>query len=271
MNIGFATMLYDTVNKVYRYYYISTNHLLFDRAFTVSTNQDMTTFSNKIVSLDIGNNYYLKRPNSGWIVASLPNVEVSVYRLKGVPIGAGVELTEYVKKSRSIICFTRDEAHGHDYDDNLCLFRCLALHFGASPHSHEREANRHKEKLEQETGKSFDKGLELGMLAIVEIYFNIAINVYCLQETGHATILRLSKITDPDLMHLHLYEQHFSYISKFKSFAKKYTCTICGRVLNQSCHVKRHAKVCNDETEEIYVGGNYRTLKTSLNYSKTLT
>ena len=44
VNIGFATMLYDTANKVYRYYYNSTNHLLFDRAFTVSTNQDMTTF-----------------------------------------------------------------------------------------------------------------------------------------------------------------------------------------------------------------------------------
>ena len=65
----------------------------------------MNAFFNKIVSLDICNNYYLKRPNSGWIVVTLPNVQVFVYRLKSVHIGAGVELPEHVKKSNSIISF----------------------------------------------------------------------------------------------------------------------------------------------------------------------
>ena len=44
INIEFGSMLFDTVNKVYRYFYGSSNHLLFDRAFTISTNRDMTAF-----------------------------------------------------------------------------------------------------------------------------------------------------------------------------------------------------------------------------------
>ena len=44
INIGFGSMQYDTVNKVYRYYCVSYNHYLFDRAFTISTNDKMTDF-----------------------------------------------------------------------------------------------------------------------------------------------------------------------------------------------------------------------------------
>ena len=53
INIGFVLMLFDTVNEVYRYFYVSSNNLLFNRAFTISTNNDMTDFFNKIVSLDL--------------------------------------------------------------------------------------------------------------------------------------------------------------------------------------------------------------------------
>ena len=206
----------------------------------------MNAFFNKIVSFDISNNYYLKRPNSGWIVVSLP-----------VPIVVGVELLEHVKKSKSIISLTRNKTHGHHFDDNLCLFRCLALYFGASLRGLERDANRYREKLEEYTGKSLYEGVELSELGFVETYFHVAINVYSLQESGHATMLRLSRLNNFNIMHLHLYEKHFSYINKFKSFAKKYNCTICSRILNRSCNLKAHANVCYIETQEIYVGGKY--------------
>ena len=62
-------------------------------------------------------------------------------------------------------------------------------------------------------------------------------------------------------MHVNLYEQHISYIKKFTNYAKKYTCTISKRVLNQATHLKRHAQECNTETEEVYIGGKYRNKK----------
>ena len=42
ISLGFGYMLYHTVNEVFRYYYVSTNLFLFNRAFTISTHTDMT-------------------------------------------------------------------------------------------------------------------------------------------------------------------------------------------------------------------------------------
>ena len=63
-------------------------------------------------------------------------------------------------------------------------------------------------------------------------------------------------------MHLNLYENHFSYISKFKSFAKKYQCPNCSRMVSQSTHLHRHINKCQLEVEEVFKGGKYRTKKT---------
>ena len=60
-----------------------------------------------------------------------------------VPIGGGVQLPDHIKNSKPIHGLTRDKTNGHDFNDNLCLFRCLALHFGAL----EQPSNRFKERL----------------------------------------------------------------------------------------------------------------------------
>ena len=98
VNIGFGSIIYETVNEIYRYFYVFSNHLLLDKAFTISTNRHMADFIEAIISLDLANNHYLKRHSPGWVLAGLPNVEILVYRLRGIPIGEGVQLPEYVKK-----------------------------------------------------------------------------------------------------------------------------------------------------------------------------
>ena len=59
ISIGFGSILYDAVNKQYRYFYVSSNQLLFERAFTISTYADMIDFFDKILQLDLANTYYL--------------------------------------------------------------------------------------------------------------------------------------------------------------------------------------------------------------------
>ena len=124
INIGFGSMLYDTVNKIYRYYYISSNHCLFNRAYTISTNNDMTDLFDKILSLNLTEKYYFQRPSSGWVLVGLPNMEIRVMRIRDVPIGEGVQLPAHTKNSTSIVSLTHDKNHGHNYNDNLCMFRC---------------------------------------------------------------------------------------------------------------------------------------------------
>ena len=103
IQIGFAAMLYDLVNQEYRYFYVSTNQYLFDTAYTISTNRDMTDFYDKILALDLANTYYMNRPASGGILTGFPNVFIKIMRIPGIPIGAGeggegAGFPDYIKK-----------------------------------------------------------------------------------------------------------------------------------------------------------------------------
>ena len=170
INVGFGSMLYDTVNKIYRYYYVSSNHYLFDRAYMISSNSDMTAFLHKILSLDLSEKYYFQRPSSGWILAGLPNIEIRIMRIRGVPIGAGIQLPAYITNSRSIINLTKCANNNFYFTDNLCFFRCLALHFGASVRSLETPTKQLKTRLEVATGKSYQNGVEVSMLTDIDFF-----------------------------------------------------------------------------------------------------
>ena len=270
INVGFGSMLYDTVNKIYRYYYVSSNHFLFDRAYMISSNSDMTDFFNKILSLDLSEKYYFQRPSSGWILAGLPNIEIRIMRIRGVPIGAGIQLPAYITKSRSIIGLTKCHIHSFYFTDNLCFFRCLALHFGTSLRALEIPTKHLKTRLEAATGKSYQNGVEVSMLSDIEIFFQIGINVYSLAEDNTANVVRISNLDYKSVMHLNLFENHFSYISKFKSYAKKFQCPNCSRIISKSCNLQRHVKECQTEVEEVFTGGKYRNKKTVFELLDTL-
>ena len=81
VNLGFGFILHNPHDDVYKYYYVSTNNLLFDRAKTISRKKDLEKFMNHLQSLDLTTNYYLKRPSSAWTMAGLTNVEVQIFNL----------------------------------------------------------------------------------------------------------------------------------------------------------------------------------------------
>ena len=87
INISFAFILYDTINDQYRYYYNSSNNILFEKAITIAERQDLDQLMKKIVNLDLATNYYLKKPSSSWVMAGLTNVEIQIFNLKDTPIG----------------------------------------------------------------------------------------------------------------------------------------------------------------------------------------
>ena len=71
--------------------------------------------------------------------------------------------------------------------------------FGVCPFTLERQytvsTNRVKVSLEEHTGKSFDEGVEVSMLSSIEIFFNVARNVYSLQEDKVAYLTSITRQT----------------------------------------------------------------------------
>ena len=63
VNLGFGFILHHGIEDTYRYHYVSSNTLLFEKAVQISTNPDFNNFFQRIIDLDLINNYYLKKPS----------------------------------------------------------------------------------------------------------------------------------------------------------------------------------------------------------------
>ena len=249
--------MYHTINDTYQYFYVSINNLLFDKAVPILTTKDISDLMKHIVSLDLATNFYLKKPSSGWVLAGLTNIEYIITELKNVPIGNPNELPAYIKNSKSIRSLTHNRRN-EKYEDNNCFFRCLALHQGAKINALEKPTKKIKKELEDHIGENFDEGITIDHIPTIEIRYQIAINIMSLKEDGSADIVYLSRL-DYRPLYLNLYENHFSYISKYNTYAKRFQCYGCDRTFNRTDSLNRHAKVCCTEVEELYIGGKFKT------------
>ena len=86
INLGFGFMLRNVATNEFRYFYPSSNNLLFDRMPTISKKEDMVDLMKRILDLGLDENYYMKRPSSGWTLAGLPNLFIQIIYL-GVVLG----------------------------------------------------------------------------------------------------------------------------------------------------------------------------------------
>jgi hypothetical protein len=86
INLGFGSILYQVVDEIFKYYYVSNNNLLFETAITISNRRDLIDFIKKVMDLDLMTNFYLQKPSSSWVLVGLPNVKISIFEYEGAPI-----------------------------------------------------------------------------------------------------------------------------------------------------------------------------------------
>ena len=157
----------------------------------------------------------------------LTNVTFYVNKLFDHPIGARVVLPVHILKNKAVVGL---------YTDNLCFFRCLAVHRGAPVTDVEVPANTYyRQYLQQQDMTPADfKGVTLDELVVLEQVFSLNEYVYDLQETEAGDIptrlVRRSPYSFEDTMNLNLCEQHFSYVSNMEKYSHSYLCSKCDRL-----------------------------------------
>lgn len=78
-------------------------------------------------------NYIIRqRPDTKWKPYLITNVRIVIYHLNFVLGNVGIILPPHISKSEFIVQLTKDRI-GQTYTDNLCAFRCLAVHQGYYP------------------------------------------------------------------------------------------------------------------------------------------
>ena len=137
INLSFSFVLRNIETGELRFFYASNNTNVLDKPMLVHNDITFSQFIDVLRTLDVLEWVRNQRPNSKWVFFKLVQTLVTVTRLN-FPIGAPVDLPPYVLSNPSIIALANNRHSGEPYIDNLCLFRCLALHQGEGECSLER-------------------------------------------------------------------------------------------------------------------------------------
>ena len=194
----------------------------------------------------------IERPNTKWVFRGYSDVEVKVVLDRQPLLGTG-PLPDWL----------RNLAHGRSmlaldtYQDNLCLWRCIAVHRGTRPDRSTTAA--------RDLAKSFFKlraapndspKTSLDELDQVERHLNqeldfsdwLGIRVYepeCEIDGGVVWHLRRNlpaKLTN--ILTIGIYEGHAFVIKDILKLARTYACVHCRARFTQACHLQRHTQTC---------------------------
>ncbi|KAJ8040703.1 hypothetical protein HOLleu_15076 [Holothuria leucospilota] len=293
INVGCGFFLRSVETCQLQYYYASNNTFLFPEPMLVTGRPSFTTFLNALSSKDPADYVRLARPNSRWVIEMVTNATFFVFKLRDHPIGGASRLPEFITNNKAIVSLERDRHNNYRYDDNLCLFRCLALHKGASVKTLEKKAIKLYRQMYSVKPKYF-AGVPLSKLYDVETLFKVNIVVYQLmqmpeeqdkeKEDGESDLSTLGIETFQnskfpleltvrlihrslerydDTMYLNLYEDHFSYIRDVNMYTKSYQCQKCQKLGSDRWHMQRHEATCDGVgVKHTFPGGVYSHPKT---------
>jgi hypothetical protein len=265
INVSFGFILRNVETEELRYYHSSQNNSRFFYVpHRIRTEEDLNKLLADLSRQGMLEFIYQQRPDTKWVVHLLTNVTFYVNKLFDHPIGARIVLPDHILENKAVVSLVGG-SYG-PYTDNL--FRCLAVHRGASAKDVEVPAKTYyRQYLQQQDMTPADfKGLTLDDLMVLEQVFSLNVYVYDLQKTEAgdiaARLVRRSSYKYDDTMNLNLYEQHFSYVSNMEKYSHSYLCSKCDRLWKHVGKLHRHERTCTGYAIYKYPGGVYHTAKT---------
>ena len=243
-----------------------------DEPSLITDSGDFDEFLERIKQNDILQWALSQRPDSAWVCELVTNVTCFINKIINHPIGCVVmtPLPTYIRKNKSIIGLEREPNNYKRYNDNLCLFRCLALHRGSDSYHLESAVTKLYETYKQDDDVPMEEfaGITLEDLYRIETTFQTNVCVYKLVESDDddddgkkiAELVRRSLCHYSDTMYLNLHETHFSYIQNIQMYCHSYKCRKCGESLfKDTWQLIRHERTCTGGVRRIYPGGVYHS------------
>ena len=193
----------------------------------------------------------IERPNTKWIFEGHFNVDVKVVLDRQPLMGTG-PLPDWLRN----LAHSRAMVTLDTYRDNMCLWRCIAVHKGARPDRSTKAA--------QGLAKSFFKlrnmptdcsKTSLDELEKVEMHLNkgtafsgwLGIRVYVPERVGTEVVWHLTRnpaAQFKNIMTIGIFGEHAFLIKDITKLAKTYACVHCDARFTQSNNLQRHAERC---------------------------
>ena len=167
-----------------------------------------------------------------------------------------IVLPEPVLKNHNEKCLTFEKNTLQPYNDNLCLFRALALHLHGN------------EKLEEETSKIFNLFLNaeegdvskfqcvhLNDIPKVEDLLQINIFLYDIDFMEGELIGALARRSIQkykNSVKILRYNNHICYVNNINALFKVFRCTTCDTFFSKTANLERHLVTCSERVKHIY-------------------
>ena len=175
------------------------------------------------------------RPNTKWSYELTKSVYVKVI-LDRHPLFLGLgQLPDWLRNKRGVLSLDT-------YDDNRCLFRCIAVHWGA----HVRDNMRKTCELENSffiQRPGLRNRLTDNHLSLLEKHFKQGIAAYTVQPNGDFILTHVPANYDQvgrPLLNMGLYDGHAFLITDLKQVAGTYTCGDCQARFTRADNLVRH-------------------------------
>ena len=142
------------------------------------------------------------------------------------------------------------------YAEELCIFRCIAVHQGA-------HRVRNTRKTRELAASIFDKNRVRGQIykrhfPFIENHFQRGIAGYEIDAEGAFTLKylpsRFDKMRVPQ-MDIGIYEEHALLITKPDKVTKHYACAECQARFTKASHLQRHAEACTRRVSMVVCRG----------------
>ena len=238
------------------------------RAKLVCTQADLTNLKDRMQKKDIVDLCTLERTNTKWKFYKLTILTFFAALLKDVPMGCkDTVLPEPPLRNCNVNCLTFERNTSQPYNDNLCLFRALALQLHGD------------EKLEEETSKFFNlvfnnnedgdvskfQGVHLNDIPKVEDLLQLIIFLYDIDFVDEDLIGELCRRTTQKIensVKLLRYNNHICYVNNINALFKAFRCTTCDTFFSKTGNLERHLVTCSDRVKHIYTKNVYELIET---------
>ena len=269
INYSFGYILKNRVTGEYRYFHPSNGRFRqLDIPQLIRSAENLRDFLRGISDEEMF--HHASRPDSQWVVVEVTNVIFHLYKMTSHPIGCGDELPNHIVQNRGVRALQKDPFTGRLYRDNLCFFRCLALH---QEHNLSKVSEKLTKFLFQKYCNHFDicpsnfKGVFLEELDYLENLLQINIFIYELQsvessDIQNAVLIKRSRKLFSENVCLNLCKNHFSFIVDFSLYSRLYECGKCGKLWPRKWDLERHEKTCDQNVKRKYPGKAFRCSKT---------
>ena len=166
-----------------------------------------------------------------------------------------MQLPVGLMKNKSVITL-------NNFDDNLCFFRCLAVHQGSRPDKATKAARKLFESYYKH--RKFDDYAGLDMINEVpniEKHFNVNLNIYTYHDDDTVTTCR-RPLKTTNIINLCVYNNQFCYIKKMDVFTSSFKCRQCDKIFKTGRQIFRHEQTCKVGVQFQYPGGFYQNRQT---------